>query len=621
MKKSIILCFVLAFVGQISYSQALSYEKIPFGKIPKLQTINLGSIEDPYTAQLNSLEAPPVSGENYKAYLFELKKHISEIFPGNENKTVTTRSVVDAPILINNFFGNNTGPGIPLDNHLAISSGTEQIVSVMNSHIAIIDEQGEYLKNLTLSNFSSPVNVNQQRVFDPRMMYDPEQDRFILVFLSGSESGDTNIVVGFSDSNDAEGDWHVYAIPGNPNENTTWTDYPMVGLTQSDFFITGNLIRDNESWQLGFDETLIWQIDKDSGYAGEELNTVLWQDISFEGTNIRNLCPVTSADEVLESNMYFLSNRNFSVETDSFFMVEITGGIEDPTTSININMLKSDVNYGVPPDGRQPTATKTLQTNDARVLEAIILNDEIQFVGNTRNINNNFAGIYHGSIFDVSDAPALTIEHLHGGDLDYGYPGISWTGYDDSEFDCIISFSHSGPDRNPGNSALYYRPGEGYSDVITVKEGETIIDMLNGTTQRWGDYSGSQRRYDKPGEVWVSASYGINTSNFTWIGHLARPDYVSSTKNPELKINLSTYPNPTTDRIHFEFELADATERVRVNLLDIQGQKLDQLFSGYGKYSGKQLLSMNTSSLTSGVYLIQIESNGRILATRKFVKE
>ncbi len=354
-----------------------------------------------------------------------------------------------------------------------------------------------------------------------------------------------------------------------------------------------------------------------AGYNGEDLGSVLWKDIEVDGINIRNLCPVTSADEDLESNLYFLSNRNFAVENDTFFMVELTGGINDPNATVNIDVVLSDVNYGVPPDGRQPF--KSLQTNDARVLEAIYLNDEIQFVGNSRNLTNNFAGIYHGSIFNVSGSKDLTLEHIHGDTDDYGYPGISWTGYDDSEFDVIISMSHAGPNRNPGNSCMYYRPGEGYSNPVTIKEGETFIDMLNGTTQRWGDYSGSQRRYDKPGEVWVSASYGINESNFTWIGHVARPDYVSSVENINLDVVSTTFPNPSTDLVQVKFKMPNQGQVIRFDLLDANGVFVDKLFSQNIEKRGESLFSFNTSTLSSGQYLLKITVDNKVLKTEKLV--
>ncbi len=619
MKKLLLTLFSLCLAATFSFAQSAKYEKINFGKIQKTRTINVSEQEDEFLANVVCLEAPHVSGDNYKSYLQALKKDITALYPPKENVPVQTRGDADNPLILNDFFGNNTGPGIPLDNHIAVSSSTDQLVSVINSHIAIMDEQGGSLKNLSLSGFSDPVDVNHDRVFDPRMIYDDEEDRFILVFLAGSESAQTDIVVGFSDTNDATGDWHVYSLPGNPNMNTTWTDYPMIAINKTDLIITGNLILDDVSWQLGFDETVIWQMDKIKGYNGEAMNSNLYKDVEFDGINIRNLCPVSNANETLEDNMYFLSNRNFAIESDTFFLVQLTGGVNEPSAEILVDVRKSNLSYGAPPDGRQEF--KSLQTNDARVLEAIKLGDDVQFVGNTRNIENNLAGIYHGSIFNVSGTAELTIQHLHGGDRDLGYPGISYAGTDDNSFDVIINASHSGPAVYAGSSVIYYDPALGYSDWVTVREGESYIDMLNGQSQRWGDYSGSQRKYNDAGVVWISSSYGhTSNNNFTWIGKIARPDYVSSIYEIDgTPLETKVFPNPSTERIQIRFEVPQNTQKMSFNLLDANGSFITNIHKTSAKQSGESLISFNTNHLEKGIYFVQIILNDKIHLMEKII--
>ena len=618
MKKSPLVLLIFLLLANYSFAQSVKYEKIDFGEIEKAHSINLSEKEDFFSASVIHLEAPNVSGNNYKNYLTELKKGISSLYPPNENIAIKSRGDAEDPLILNDFFGNNA-LGVPLDNHLAVSSTSDQLVSVINSHIAIMDEQGTSLKNISLTTFSEPVEVNHDRVFDPRMIYDDEEDRFILVFLSGSESSGTDIVVGFSDTNDATGLWHVYSLPGNPNMNTTWTDYPMIALTKTDLIITGNLILDNVSWQLGFDETVIWQLDKIKGYSGEAMSSMLYKDVEIDGINIRNLCPITNATEELEENMYFLSNRNFAIETDTFFLVQLTGGINDPSAEILVDVRKSNVAYGVPPDARQQV--KSLQTNDARVLEAIKLGDDVQFVGNTRNLDNNFAGIYHGSIFNVSGAADLSIEHIHGGDRDLGYPGISYAGTDDVNFDVVINTSHSGPNVFAGSSVIFYEPTVGYSEWVTVKEGSGYIDLINGQTQRWGDYSGSQRKYNDAGVVWISSSYGEPLNrNFTWIGKVARPDYVSSVHEIEgAKIETSVFPNPTSDRIQIRFDVPKNTDQMTFNLLSANGAFVKNIYKTSAKQSGESIVSFDSKHLQKGVYFVQIILNDVIQLTEKII--
>ena len=93
--------------------------------------------------------------------------------------------------------------------------------------------------------------------FDPKTLYDPIEDRFILVFLIDNFSNSSLIVVGFSTTNDPSDPWNLYALPGNPFNDTTWTDYPAIAVTKDELFTTGNQIKEGVSWQVGFRGSLI----------------------------------------------------------------------------------------------------------------------------------------------------------------------------------------------------------------------------------------------------------------------------------------------------------------------------------------------------------------------------
>ncbi|MFM8917674.1 MAG: hypothetical protein ACKOGP_08030, partial [Bacteroidota bacterium] len=47
-----------------------------------------------------------------------------------------------------------------------------------------------------------------------------------------------------------------------------------------------------------------------------------------------------------------------------------------------------------------------------------------------------------------------------------------------------------------------------YSPITVIKQGLSYTNMLNGS-ERWGDYTGCQTRYNLPGWVWVNGSYSL----------------------------------------------------------------------------------------------------------------
>ena len=82
-------------------------------------------------------------------------------------------------------------------------------------------------------------------------------------------------------------DWNIYTLPGNPNGLDEWTDYPMISITNDHVFLTINLLKDGETWQAGFIETIIWQMGKTSGYDGAALDVTRIDGITFGDQNIK----------------------------------------------------------------------------------------------------------------------------------------------------------------------------------------------------------------------------------------------------------------------------------------------------------------------------------------------
>jgi hypothetical protein len=91
-------------------------------------------------------------------------------------------------------------------------------------------------------------------------------------------------------------------------------------------------------------------------------------------------------------------------------------------------------------------------------------------------------------------------------------------------------------------------------------------------------------------------------------------DFVSNTE----KTSLTVYPNPATDNINFEFSL-DKTSPVTVRVADVTGRTV--LTKDLGKVSqGSQKVSLDVSSLKSGVYMIELNSDGRRAISKFNVK-
>ncbi|HZV70290.1 MAG TPA: T9SS type A sorting domain-containing protein [Saprospiraceae bacterium] len=582
--------------------------------------VNMDSYNDPFAFSIQYKEAPYPGGEDEsRAFLRKIKLEAQVKTPLHTNPFgIEPRGEVPVPEILASFSGNNIITGTPLDNHLAVNT-TEQVVSTINTHMIVVNNVGFFQGSYLLDAFFQTLE-GVDRYFDPRVIYDPEQDRFILVLMQGSQCFDSRILIAFSKTNNPKGAWNMYALDGCLDEDGTFADYPMISLTDSELFLTYNEVNADSSWQTGFGGTQIHQIDKMSGYNGETLNRKVWRDIRFNGKLLRNICPVRNADESLPLDMYFLSDRNFSISNDSVFLMHLTGHYDDPNASLDMELRKLDQPYGFASYAVQPK--DSLDTNDARILDAFAFDGHIQWVNNTMDFNTGRSGVFHGLL--VIDDPSFTATgHIIGHPTDYlGYPGIAWTGTKPGEQDAIIVMSHSSSIRFPGGSAFYSNGLGEYSNIITIIEGKRSIDMLTGPIERWGDYVGIQRLYHQPGSVWIACSYGRPGSvNEAWIAKLTRHEEMVGThlvSGDDMKT--TAYPNPTDDYVTMEID-NPAGGKITVTLFNHLGQPLKTLYDGAANYPGKASLNFSTHELSAGQYEVQVQVDGITVATRSIVRQ
>lgn len=588
--------------------------------------INLQTISEDFNPVFYPLEMPAPGSQSYRRYLIDLKEKLysGKTYSGSPQQK--TSSDVSAPLLLHGFDGNPMGTGVPNDNDLAISNDGI-LVSVINSSIYIFDTENAdtLLKAISLTAFSDTLELLESD-YDPRIVYDPVHDKFVLVFLNGYTPETSYIIVAFSETNDPLGEWNLYALPGNPKDNNRWTDYPMIALTEDEVFITGNLIIPDEPWQTGFSETLIWQMKLNEGYAGEDIQAAYWDSIFYDGKPLRNLCPVKGGSTSYGPDMYFLSNRNFSESNDSIFIAHITGTLDDEATVVEVSVSESDVNYGVPPFARQAVGHE-FDTNDGRILEAFTENGYIQFVGNTLDPATGFCGIYHGMITDLEGDKTVTAQIISDSILDLGYPDISYTGNYENDVQSIIICDHSAPEVYAGTSAYFFNY-DTYSERKEIHTGLTYVNVLYGAYERWGDYTGSQRKYNETGVVWMNGNYGKEREsgpftfrdNATWIAKLQSSDSLPlAAEDTDLYQANTIYPNPFADRFSVLLHMP-ASGEVYFRLYDVHGSLVKNLLKSKTQ-QGENQFSFSTQPLPPGTYFLQIELNGELFHTEQIVKQ
>jgi hypothetical protein len=612
-KKFCILVTFFFGLFQISFCQNdFNYKVSTIQIIPRAAIVNPKNVKEDWYAKLQILDKA-----NPEMYRSELQKIKSGLPLKKLVSYAAPVSTISQPVKKTGFEGNRFNNSVPNDNDLAISNNSK-IVSVINSTINFYAPDSSLLDTISLQGFATDLKLPEGK-YDPRVLYDPLSDRFIMAFLNGFDDSSSYAIVAFSKTNDPTGDWNVYKLSGNPLQDTSWSDFPIIAINEHELFLTLNLLKNDVNWKVGFKQSIIWQIDLNSGYSGSAIKTKLYSDVQYKGVRLRNLCPVQGGSKPINSNMYILSNKNFAINTDTFFFGEITGKMDDTATKFKLQPSFSDIHYGVPPSADQPKQFLS-ETNDARILDAYFENGAIYMVGNTINFDNNFATIFHGKL-NISNPGSIKLTVLQNASLEFGYPSIAYTGSTQSPDESIILFDHTSSTVFPGISCMFYKNGE-YSDILRLKEGTTHVVVQSGKLQRWGDYTGLQRKYNENGVVWGSGYFGKYDTlkrrlNATWLSRIISPTYVSiEDKNPVSVNFVKAYPNPLKKDFTLEFDCRN-TGIFEFAIYNETGKQVKLLLKSL-VYAGKNLFSFNTQPLSMGTYYLVIKSNKEKL-TQKLV--
>ena len=117
--------------------------------------------------------------------------------------------------------------------------GREKLMSTLNSNYVIQRKSdGKVLSRVSMTSFWS--RLGMRHPFDPRVLYDPYSDRWLVSAANDPLLASSAILYGISDTSDPQGTWHLYAIDSDPT-NATWADFPTLGFDHSTVAIGVNM--------------------------------------------------------------------------------------------------------------------------------------------------------------------------------------------------------------------------------------------------------------------------------------------------------------------------------------------------------------------------------------------
>ncbi len=148
---------------------------------------------------------------------------------------------------------------IPPDTDGAV--GPNHLVTAVNGGFVIQNRSGAVLLSQTLEGFWTgywDAGSTCEKPFDPRVLYDAQVDRWIVVSIRGRSTcvNRSAMLVAASTSGDPTGSWYKVALDADSTD-TLWADYPTLGFSQNHVVIGANMFLGSS-----FERSQLWVLER-----------------------------------------------------------------------------------------------------------------------------------------------------------------------------------------------------------------------------------------------------------------------------------------------------------------------------------------------------------------------
>jgi PKD repeat protein len=432
------------------------------------------------------------------------------------------------------------GTSIPPDTHGGVDS--TYAIAALNDQVSIQVRATHALAipMVTLDNFFSSLETTASGghgpgAYDPRVHYDPNSDRWILMADAYGQTTYSQLFIAVSATGNPTGMWNFYRM-NVAGSGGIWLDFPCVGFNNRWIAISGNFFTSGGS----FTNDVLYILDYTAMKAGTAMT---YGTLNPSGPGSFTICPALTYD-ASESNMFCI--ENWDASSGKLRLTKVTGNIGALTlTTIANPAAGTGVFWQSSPGGGNFVpelgggSTYMLQANDDRTNNLVMRNHTL-WCAHTIFLPGSGTPNRASSMWwqiDSTGTPLQVgkIDDPTGHDF-YFFPSIA----PNMNNDALIGFAHSSTSIYP-SCAYALRsntdPVDSTRPVFTYRHGQKTYyqDFTGGTSgqDRWGDYSATCIDPTNNLDFWTlqesvpSSSPAAPNSNWdTWWAHVQVCNYL-----------------------------------------------------------------------------------------------
>jgi hypothetical protein len=425
-----------------------------------------------------------------------------------------------SPGLSSSFQGSAYTGSYPPDSQGAV--GPNHLLTAANGGLLVQTRAGTAVNSVrSLAAFFSDVMNGSTDVFDPRTLYDPYNDRWIVVAVADRRSAASAIVVAVSQSSDPTGSWFLYRFDVDSTDQS-WSDFPSVGFNRNWIGVNVNMFPNSGSTPAVFDKVLV--IDKAGAYAGTGAGT------SFTSSAVGGtLVPATTYDNSLDT-LYFLQHWNGPSGVIRLYSVTGTPSAPVMNNLTNGIFISTNSTWSFEPSSDdfapQRESVERINLNDARMQSVVYRNGSL-WAAQTAFLP---AGGPKRSAVQWWQVDPATSSVQQFGRIDnqsgifYAFPSIAVN----KNNDVLLGYGRFSNSQFAG-SGYAFRSG---SDPINSMRDDTVLKTGTATylkrdadgRNRWGDYSSAQVDPVNDSDFWTTQEYVASQNVWaTWWGRVVPP--------------------------------------------------------------------------------------------------
>lgn len=246
------------------------------------------------------------------------------------------------------------------------AAGPNHVMETTNQEFKIYTKTGALVSTVSIPTFFAV--TGGRGYFDPHVLYDPTNNRWLICVAGTHSSGHMGIFLAVSHTTDPTGSWFAYSFDGIGN-TYDFLDYPLMGYNANWVVITGN-----DFMRSGNITGKIYVMNRASLYSGT-LGTVS----AFTDATVFSLAPAQTFD-VAQTTLYMVQNWNGNSNGSGYVRIRrITGTPNAPVYSVGsflgVTQPWSNSTLDVPQAG----TTNRIDAGDSRVGNAVYRNGSLWF--------------------------------------------------------------------------------------------------------------------------------------------------------------------------------------------------------------------------------------------------